>query len=104
MARWGASFRIDPSRWPAADFWDLFQAEASHSITSQPIAEVIPLLRCLIDKYWDLDEDTLPPDSIADNIHCLLYYAWDRAREVRSLRRRVREMEVRLLSLTGGHS
>jgi hypothetical protein len=60
VGRMGASFKIDPSRWGHAGFWDLFEAEANHWITSQPVADVIPLLRCLIDKYWDLGEDDFP--------------------------------------------
>jgi hypothetical protein len=100
----GASFKIDPSKWRDVDFWDLFEAEANHWITSQPVVDVIPLLRCLIDKYWDREDDVLPASDIADNIHCLLYYAWDRAREVQSLRRRVRDLEIRLPSFAGGHS
>jgi hypothetical protein len=104
VERWGAAVRIDASTWKDADFWELFEAEANDWITSQPVADVIPLLRCLINKYWHLDDDAPPPGDVAHNIHCLLYYAWDRAREAQSLRRRVRELEIRLLSFARGHS
>jgi hypothetical protein len=104
-ARSGNDFKMNPVKWQRADFWDLFSVEIGHWITSQPVEDVIPLLRCLIDKYWDLEESRHPHVcEIVDNVHCLLYYAWDRAREVRDLRCRVHEMEARLFAFTAGQS
>jgi hypothetical protein len=97
--------RIVPSAsWGRYDFWQLLSLEVNHWITSQPIEDVIPLLRHLIDAYWEQPDDSEPPADIDGTIHCLLYYAWDRAREVEDLRRRVHEMETRLFSLTAGQS
>src|SRR5215831_5025463 len=82
---------INLARWEGADFWDLFSGEMDCSITSQPVEDVIPLLRCLIDKCrLASDEDPYGREMAGAyvqeteyRIECLLYYAWDRAREVR---------------------
>jgi hypothetical protein len=99
--------KIDLVRDGRRRFWDLFRLEIGHYITGQPLADVIPLLRCLIDKQWAADgglHDDPPPEDIASNVISLLHYAHDRAREVEELRCRLREMHAQLLCLTGGHA
>jgi hypothetical protein len=98
--------RINLARDRKLDFWSLFQLEMTSWITGQPLEDVIPLLRCLIDKQWEDDPsfDGPLPDGVGYSVISLLYYAWDRSREVVELRGRLREAHMRLLALTGGQA
>jgi hypothetical protein len=82
-------------------FWHLLD-EMNHIITSLPLDYVTPLLRRLIDKSWGASADGLSLDDVQLNIVSLLYYAWDRARETRKLRREVATLRSELRRIRNG--
>jgi hypothetical protein len=90
-------WRLERRDWEDKGFWEAFQSEMGCLVTQYPLRDMIPYLRHLIDESWRV-EDT----DIKDNIRSLLYYAWDRAREVETLQRRFAEAQMRLLALTAG--
>ena len=92
---------LPPEKQERAEFWDLFTTEFWSIITSQPLDYVTPLLRRLIDKSWSANNEDIHVDAIHQSIISLLYYAWDRAREVRKLRREVKELRAALRRLKG---
>jgi hypothetical protein len=84
-------------------FWELFDATSNYWITSLPLAEVTPVLRAIIDKQWEDDREVPPAElvgDIQDRIVSLLYYAWDRAREVQALQAKLGEKEQELARMT----
>jgi hypothetical protein len=78
-------------------FWDLLEQTFDCYITWEhlPLEETVPLLRQLIDMSWrDRRFDRLRAPVLS-----LLYYAWDRAREVQVLRARLQKAEAEKLEL-----
>jgi hypothetical protein len=86
-----------PEKSAEMDFWELFTREVDNWVTSRPLSEMITVLRRIIDKQWNGDE---PADEALENIEphvvSLLYYAWDRAREVETLQVKLQETEATL--------
>src|SRR6516225_9033536 len=92
-----------PQQCERMGFWELFDATSNHWITSLPLVEVIPVLRVIIDKQWEDDREVPPAEFVGDiqeRIVSLLYYAWDRAREVQALQARLHEKEQELARMT----
>ena len=92
-----------PQQCEQMGFWELFDAISDYWITSLPLAEVTPALRTIIDKQWEDDREVPPAEfvsDIQDRIVSLLYYAWDRAREVQALQTKLHKKEQELARMT----
>jgi hypothetical protein len=92
-----------PAECARMGFWELFDDTADYYITRRSLAEVIPVLRAIIDKQWEDDRDEPPTQlvgEIQERIVSLLYYAWDRAREVQVLQAKLCEKEQELAQMT----
>jgi hypothetical protein len=99
---YGDSHQLSVTEQERRSFWDLFTGEFYCVITSLPLDYVTPLLRRLIDKSWGASSEDIHVDAIHDSIVSLLYYAWDRARETRKLRREVRTLRSELRRIRSG--
>jgi hypothetical protein len=92
-----------PQQCEQMGFWELFDAVSNYWITALPLAEVTPVLRVIIDKQWQDDREAPPAELVGDiqeRIVSLLYYAWDRAREVQTLQAKLHRKEQELARMT----
>jgi hypothetical protein len=99
---YGDSHLVSVEEQKRRSFWDLLTGEVYCVITSLPLDYVTPLLRLLIDKSWGASTEDLHVGDIHDSLVSLLYYAWDRAREARKLRREVKALRAELRRIRNG--
>jgi hypothetical protein len=92
---YGDSYLLSVDKQESTPFWTLFD-EMNSAVTSLPLDYVTPLLRRLINKSWGVGTEGWTLDDMHLNIISLLYYAWDRARETRKLRREVKALRAEL--------